>query len=88
MYIPAHCPGVMGASNCVSGKGYRHERSVVRRKSAVSVVWNLGSDRGYPTLLGKVAAEQARLVLQSMEAAARTFVQAGDALDMLGPGKW
>ena len=55
----------------MSGKGYRHERSVGRRKSAVSVVWNLGSDRGYPTLLGKVAADQARLVLQSMEAADR-----------------
>ena len=42
----------------------------------------------YPTPLGNIAVSQARVILKSMDDADRTFLQARDALNMFGPGKW
>ena len=42
----------------------------------------------FPTILGEVAVAQARLILAQMEDADRTFAQACDALNVLGPAKW
>lgn len=42
----------------------------------------------FPTLIGSIAVDQARLILAQMEESDRILVEARDALNVLGPSKW
>jgi DNA-binding transcriptional LysR family regulator len=83
--------GSLGAAAQVLGSNKQWLSQMIHRYEETVGVTLFVRDRNkgsYPTLLGSVAVEQARLVLKSMEDADRTFDQARDALNMLGPGKW